>query len=475
MPALFRRAASPAHRATGACTLLSGALLLAACATPGEQYNALRQEAATRAGLAAEAVTATGSAAIRARVDEITAQPLTREDAVTVALLNNPQLARRFAQLRIDNADRVRASRPPNPSLTLARLQRGSERETERGISINLLGLLTWPAGRGGANRQFDAAHRETLRDALAVARDTRIAWVDALAADAALRYAAAVRDAADTGRLYAERLAQTGNASRLDATRAQAFYAEADIALADAQHAANAAREHLAVLLGLDNTARLQLPAQLPELPVQPLAQTDAEQRAVDNRADVQAARLHAQATARALALQRSTRMVNVLDAGYMSNTANQAPDQTGFEVTLELPLFDFGSASNSEARARYDAALAEVAAVANAARSETRLAWARYRAAHESARRYRDDVLPLTADITREMVLRHNGMLVGPFELLEQARAQAAATARWQQALRNFWIADAQLAAALDGAGSSTASATQSPAGAATPALGH
>lgn len=434
----------------------AAALLLAGCTTPAAQDNAMRSAVAERAGIPASAVNAEDSAALRQRVDELLATPLSREDAVNIALLNNPALAARFAHLRIDAAARVRASRPPNPSITLARLARGTERENERGVSVDLIGLLAWPATRAAANREFDAAREDALRDALALTRDVRAAWTQAIAAEAAQRHAEAVRDAADTGQLYAERLNAVGNASRLDALRARSFFTEADLALADARLATQSAREQLALLLGITEVNKLKLPAELPALPEQLLAANDAEQRALDNRADVLAAKQRAEAAGRALNIRRATRVVNVLEGGYHESRSNQDDTQRGFELSLELPLFDLGSAGMNEARARQDAAVANVIAVANAARSETRMAWANYQRAFDSARRYRDEILPLTSDISREMILRHNGMLVGPFELLEQARAQAAATARWQVALRDFWLADAQLAAALTGAGS-------------------
>jgi outer membrane protein TolC len=444
--------------------VLSASLLLAGCTTPAAQDNSLRLAAAERAGLDARQLDSEDGSLLRQRVDELLAATLSREDAVKVALLNNPGLARRFAQLRIDAAERVRASRPPNPSITLARFSRGSEREDERGVAVDLLSLLTWPATRGAAHRAFDAAREDTLRAALALTRDVRIAWTQAIAAESALRHAEAVRDAADTGRLYAERLNAVGNASRLDALRARAFFTDADLALADARLAAQAAREQLALLLGVADAGQVKLPAELPPLPEQLLAAGDAEQRALDNRADLRAAKAAAEAAGRALNIHRATRVVNVLEGGYHVSDSNQDSTQRGFELSLELPLFDLGSAGAAEARARQDAAVATVLAVANAARTETRLAWANYRRAHDGARRYRDEVLPLTSDISREMILRHNGMLVGPFDLLEQARAQAGATARWQAALRDFWLADAQLAAALTGAGATGIATTAS-----------
>ena len=54
--------------------------------------------------------------------------------------------------------------------------------------------------------------------------------------------------------------------------------------------------------------------------------------------------------------------------------------------------------------------------------------------------------------------MLLRYNGMLVGVFELLADARAQIGAVVAAIEAQRDFWLADAALNAALAGAPSTS-----------------
>ena len=49
-------------------------------------------------------------------------------------------------------------------------------------------------------------------------------------------------------------------------------------------------------------------------------------------------------------------------------------------------------------------------------------------YRSAYDIARHYRDEIVPLRKRIAEENVLRYNGMLIGVFELLADARAQIA-----------------------------------------------
>ena len=56
--------------------------------------------------------------------------------------------------------------------------------------------------------------------------------------------------------------------------------------------------------------------------------------------------------------------------------------------------------------------------------ARSEVREAYGAYRTAYDLARHYRDEIVPLRKRISDENVLRYNGMLIGVFELLADAR---------------------------------------------------
>jgi len=196
-----------------------------------------------------------------------------------------------------------------------------------------------------------------------------------------------------------------------------------------------------------------MRLPGRLPPLPDAPRELADAEQQALDRRLDVQRAKRNAANTARALQLTRVTRFINVLELGYQDSRVSHQPDQRGVDVTLELPLFDFGRTRAAEAEAVYHRALAEVAETAVNARSEAREAYGGYRAAYDLARHYRDEVLPVQRQIADEVMLRYNGMLISPFDVLAQSREQIAATEAALDALRDFWRADARLAAALHG----------------------
>jgi hypothetical protein len=74
----------------------------------------------------------------------------------------------------------------------------------------------------------------------------------------------------------------------------------------------------------------------------------------------------------------------------------------------------------------------------------------------------------VPLRKTIADENALRYNGMLIGVFELLADAREQIGSVVQAIDAQRDFWLADAALNATLIGKPSSrVASAADAPGG--------
>lgn len=430
---------------------------LGACATLSRDGGEadVRQAASQRLGQPAVDTAPVNAESIAQRRETLLAQPLGMNEAVNLALLNNPGLQRLFAELRITEAEAVAASRLANPRLTLARLKQDGSQETDRSIGLDLMGLLTLPVRAPLARQRYDSAKLDSTRQVLALAQQTRQAWVAAVVGQQRQAYALDVQSAAEAGRDLARSLAQAGNISRLDAAREQAFYAEATAQRARAEADALAAREQLIRLLGLTEGRSLKLPATLPELPKARQELPDVEQQAMNSRIDVAMAKRHAESTARYLKLSKVTRFVNVLEVGYQSNIFNDQAKQTGVDVSLELPLFDFGSTRVAQSEAVYRAALADVRMTAVNARSEVREAYTRYRSSYELAKHYRDEVLPLQKQISDDVLLRYNGMLISTFELLAQAREQVASTEAYLSALQAFWLAQADLDSALQGSG--------------------
>jgi hypothetical protein len=82
------------------------------------------------------------------RVAELLARPLSADDAVQLALLNNRGLQAAFFELGIGEAELVQAGRLPNPGFSFGRLTRGDEVELERGLHFDLAALVAMPMRR---------------------------------------------------------------------------------------------------------------------------------------------------------------------------------------------------------------------------------------------------------------------------------------------------------------------------------------
>jgi outer membrane protein TolC len=125
----------------------------------------------------------------------------------------------------------------------------------------------------------------------------------------------------------------------------------------------------------------------------------------------------------------------------------------ERGFEVELQIPLFDFGEAKLREAEQSYMLAVNRLLAKAVNVRSEAREAYAGYRASYDIARQYRRAVLPLRKIISDEMQLRFSSMQVDVFALLTEARQRIAALRAAIEAKRDFWLAESELKTAVNG----------------------
>jgi outer membrane protein TolC len=437
---------------------LALALLLGACSTFSEDggTRSVSDALATRGVTQQAPWIKNDDDAVRAAdaVQKLLAQPLTVEHAVQIALLNNRRLQAAYAELGIAEADLVQAGRLRNPGFSFGRLHRGEVVEYERTFIFDLLGLLTMPVRTRLENERFQLAQGRVTIEILQVAADTRRAWHDAVASQQTVAYAEQVQSAAEAAAELAKRMALAGNFSALDQAREQAFYTDATTQFLRSRQAALAAREKLTRLLGLSgNDIAYRLPERLPELPQTPGVMADIEQQAMRQRLDVQGAMQDAANLADALGLTRTTGYFSLLEAKYKRNSESGEPRQTGYEIELRLPIFDFGTARNARAEYSYMQAVHRAAELTVRARSEVREAYGAWRAAYDLAKHYRDEVVPLRARISEETLLRYNGMLMSVFELLAESRQQINAVSDAIAAQRDFWIADTTLRLTING----------------------
>jgi outer membrane protein TolC len=415
---MTRRLHSPA-RLAGA---IAAALALAGCASisPDGLRSAVQSHAASRLpeGSQLPAPDPQTRDAAQQRMDEWLRQPLEMDQSVRIALLNNPGLQARLAQLGVQDADRVQALTLPNPTLALGRMVNHDEREIERQLSFGLVSLITLPWRSRWQGMQMEQATLAAAQDVLRLAADTRRAWLRAVAARQQLAASERMHEAAEAGAELARRMARVGNFSRLQQARELSIQQDTAAQLARARLAATAEHEQLARLMGLwGRRIDFRLPEQLPPLPQAATALRsgdDAEATALRERLDLRALRRDLDQLAERRGWARLGAMFGDIGLGYSRNTATEKAtghsDVTrGWEIDLPLPLFDWGGAASGRARAEVQRSAAQLQQGAIQARAEARSSWLRYRTAWDLAHQQQAEVLPLRRFIHHAALQRH------------------------------------------------------------------
>jgi outer membrane protein TolC len=390
---------------------------------------------------------------------ELLARPLAMDEAVQLALANSPALQALLAQGWSDMAGAAQTGRIGNPVFNFERVRSGDELEVGRLLSVGLLDLITLPRRQAIARNLVAQSEVQLAGTVVDQVSQVRQAWVRAVAAGQLLAYARQVNASAQAGAELARRMQGVGNFTRLQRARQHAFYADATAQLASATHAATVAREELTRQLGLtdEQAVQLKLPERLPDLPAQPRAMAQVGAAGLQQRLDLQLARLQLDVAGRAQGLDLLNALldteVGVRRDTHFDNGAGTRSTARGYELDIRLPLFDWGESRRAAMNAQSLAAAHRYEAVARSVSSQLRESYSAYRTAYDLARHYRDEVVPLRKTISDENLLRYNGMLIGVFELLADHREQVTAVMSAIQSQQQFWLADAALSSSLIG----------------------
>lgn len=459
-------------------------LVLAACETaiPGS----FTEPKAGFANVASQTSTAIGKRAVfaetQAENDALRKQvhgmvhrkTISADTAVQVTLLNNRGLQASYANVGLSAAEAWQQSTPENPVVSVGILgigaaELGLYRAIESMIAVNILDAKTRKQRMAMADINFRAAQLEAVNDTLTLANETRMAWINAVAAFETVSYIRRAKATSDAGSELARKLGETGALNKAGQAREQAFNAELAGQLARARLNATIAKEDLTKLMGLWGTeVDYYVPDALPRLPKSVGNVTSIEGKALRNRVDLRVAKLGLEAQAAAFGLTDQTRLVTDLEIIAGAELEREVEDgekstETTPQLELEfaIPIYDTGKARMRKAELSYLQAANVLAERAVNVRSEARIAETSYHASYKIARHYRDVLVPLRKTVEEEGLLSYNGMITNTFELLQDTRETLSASLEAANAKRDFFMAQASLTAAIYGGGAGSGGA--------------
>lgn len=412
-----------------------------------------------------------GAAAAQAHVERLLKGPLTAEKAVAIALLNNRGLQAAYNELGISEAQFIEDSLPPNPLLAVTKVGGDFSLEIERQLIADLLSLATLPARRAIAADQFRAAQLRAALATLRFAADARRQYYRAVAANQQGVFLQQARLSNEALAELATKLGETGALNKLEQAREQALYAEIAGQLARAKVQQRIERERLTRLLGLwGRDTNFTLPGSLPPLPRTIRTARDVEAQALRRRVDLQIARAELDALSTTLGLTRATRFINVFELGaadtYEREKTIEVNDgraelsrdkkyRRGFDLALEIPIWDFGQARTVEAEQTYMQAANLFAQKAVNIRSQAREAYQAYRGTYDIVRLYDREIIPLRKIIEELSSLQFTGMQIDVSRLILDVRGRILSNVQAIEARRDFWIAETDLRTSLAGGG--------------------
>jgi cobalt-zinc-cadmium efflux system outer membrane protein len=376
-------------------------------------------------------------------------RPLTADEAVQIAMLNNRDLQAIYSELGVAQADLVQAGLFRNPVFDAAVLfpVSGVRPDLQLGVVVSFLDALYVPLRKRVAAARFEEAKLRVTGAVLDFAGQVRRAFYEHQANEQALELRRTVVQALTASLDVSRRLHEAGNITDLDLARDRALTEASKVALRSAEITARESRETLNGLMGLwgEDTA-WEIDGRLPDLPAEPLQVNGIERTAITRSIDLANAAQRIRGAGQRLGYDRATALIPALELGVEGE--REEGWKVGPVVSVPIPLFDQGQARVGRAAAELRRAQHEYHALAVRIRSTVRAIQERLQGAQDRARYYRDILLPLHERIVNEAQLQYNAMQIGIVQVLRDRERQIETGVAYVDALREYWLARADLA---------------------------
>jgi cobalt-zinc-cadmium efflux system outer membrane protein len=391
---------------------------------------------------------------VASAVQDVLRKPLTADNAVRVALLNNRGLQALYSDLGVAQAELVQAGLFRNPMLDAAVLLplSGARPDLQLTVVFGVLDALFVPLRARVAAAQLEETKLRVTGAVLDFAGRVRAAFIGHQADDQVRELRHTIAQALAASYEASRRLHEAGNITDLDLARARAEMEGAKLRLRLAEVAARRSREEVSGLMGTwGDQAGWEIDGRLPEVPAEDPSTAGIEGMAVARSVALLHARQRIVAAGQQLGYDRATALTAPADLG--AQAEREEGWKVGPVVSVPLPLFDRGQTRLGRAAAELRRAEHEYYALAVRTRTTARAIREGLQGARDRALYYRDILLPLQERIVNESQLQYNAMQVGIFQLLRDRERQIETAVEYVEALREYWLARADLALAVSG----------------------
>ena len=373
---------------------------------------------------------------------------LAADDAVQIAMLNNRDLQAIYTDLGVAQADLVQAGLFRNPILDAAVLfpLSGVRPDLQLSVVISFLDALYVPLRKRVAAARFEEAKLRVTGAVLDLAAQVRRAFHEHQANEQMLELRQTIVQALTASWEVSRRLHEAGNITDLDQARDRAAAEVSRLALRSAEIVVRQSREHLNDLMGTwGEQTGWEIDRRLPDIPAEPVPVNGLERVALSRSIDLSQARQRIITAGQQLGYDRATALIPETELGV--GAEREEGWKVGPVLSVPIPLFDQGQARVGRAVAELRRSQQEYYALAVRVRATARAVRDRMVGAEDRALYYRDILLPLQERIVNEAQLQYNAMQIGIFHLLRDRERQIETGVGYVEALREYWLARADL----------------------------
>ncbi|HEU4419043.1 MAG TPA: TolC family protein [Planctomycetota bacterium] len=433
------------------------ALALAACTQlpPGNDREATRLDLSQRLHADLPPSPSDLDTACTVEVMALLQAPLSEDNAVRIALLNNHGVRATYERLGIHRADLVQAGLLRNPVFDGdARFLFDGGTELELGLAQPFLDLFYRPLRQRLAEHEFAKAKLLVADELVHLVFAARRAVVNLLAAQHLVAVQQQALSAAVAAHELTIELHAAGNVTDQALAAARVGESAARLDLAAAEQAVAEAREPLQQLLGLWGASTAWTVAgTLGEDPLEGVDTEHVESRAVAASLVLGAGRAAADVAAQSVGLESWRGWLPDGAIGLSALRERGGDWGLGPHLALELPLFDHGTGRQARAEATLREALHQHVQQAVEVRSRARLLRDRLVLLADRLRFSREVHRPLRAEVVRTTLQHYNAMQIGAFDVLRAQQRQLADDREHAVLLHHAWLARLDLLELLAG----------------------
>lgn len=339
-------------------TILLCLLVTAGCAKvqPETDFGKVSDIAQARQGMRPVWVqTPADEAFVKSEVQAILARGVTMQDAVRLALINNPGVQARFEEIGVSKAELVQAGLPRNPSVAalfgFPLFSGGPLASLAAQAMISVSDLSEIKDRTAKAQAELEREVFTVGRDAMIAAREAKLAWLELAYAKRGVTLASDV--AAQAKKLVTASkqyrsfgLTDEGRMAALEAASAKAL-----LEVAELKSRAAIAKARLARLMGVTAPFDITGPAPEKSLPLPDSAK--AAEYALTNNLNVQAAVYLIQSARSGKELEK-VRWLKDFEVGAGYDYDIESNRTLGPGASLKLPIFDQNQAQRAKAAYR-------------------------------------------------------------------------------------------------------------------------